>query len=325
MIDVIRHNVEKYCKQLPVIATEGMLRSRSDDWGWFVTRNYLLPFYIDKKFIFRRLVFTSEPLKREDSLTLDDEKAFLNEVVDYCKTHLKIDFIAKAQITAVFQSFPDDADIVPWGTMVVDLTKSEEELFNGFERKCRNIIRRSIKLGTTVEETDDLDLVYETVRNTLKRQKNSNLAPRSFFINLKKNLNNNIKYYIAKNNGKMQGVGVILFDNNKGYAYYAGSSERPVPGSINLMHYEIMKDLMKKGIKEYDFVGVRTNVQQDTKHAAIRRFKERFNPKLIEGYAFRVIIKPFKFALYNVAVKLYFASKGHKYSDPFEQIKHTSY
>ncbi len=325
MIELMRSNVEKHCKNLPVLAKEGMLKSRSDDWGWFVSDKFILPFYIDKRLIFKRMVFTTECHKLDDSATLEEEKTFLNNVVDYCKENTDIDFIAKAQSNAVFRTFPDGSDYVEWGTMVVDLNKSEDELFASFERKCRNIIRKSIDLGTTVEETDDVKLIYECIRDTLRRQNSPYLAQYKFFEELKNNLKDNVKFYIAKNKDTLQGVSVVLFDDKDGYYYYSGTAENSVPGSINLLQFEIMKDLMKKGIKKYDLVGVRLNVKKDSKYAAIRRFKERFKPELIEGFAFRVVLKPLKYAIFNVMIKIYFALKGMRYIDPIDQIKSDNY
>ncbi len=325
MVRVVTQEIEKYMEDIPVHAMEGMLKSRSDEYGWFVDEKFILPFFIDKRLIFRRMVFTSETIKRDPNATIEEEKAFLNEMVDLTKRKKMAHFISKAQSKAVFRTYPDAAEVVPWGTMVVDLDRSEEELFKSYESKCRNIIKKARKLGVTVEETDDIELVYKYLKDTFVRQNSPYIAPLSFFQNLVKNLPNNTKLFIAKAGEEVQGSTIVLYDKTHGYYEYSGSAANPVPGSINMLQDEIMKRLQKMGIKSYDMVGVRLNVKPGTKQAAIRRFKERFRPALVEGYAFRVVIDPMMFALHEIAIKSYFRLKGMRYKDPIEQIKTGDY
>ena len=47
---------------LPIFATENYLKSKSDDYGWFVTKEVILPFSIEKKLIFKRLIFSTETI-----------------------------------------------------------------------------------------------------------------------------------------------------------------------------------------------------------------------------------------------------------------------
>ncbi len=325
MIKVVKKEIENYIEDVPVHAMEGMLKSRSDEYGWFVDEKFVLPFFIDKRMIFRRMVFTSETIRRVEDATLEEEKAFLNAMVELSKREKLAHFISKAQSKAVFKTYPDEAEAVPWGTMVVDLDRSEEDLFKSYESKCRNIIKKARKLGVTVEETDDIDLVYKYLKDTFVRQNSPYIAPVTFFRNLVKNLPNNTKLFIAKSGDEVQGSTIVLYDKKHGYYEYSGSAANPVPGSINMLQDEIMKRLQKMGIKSYDMVGVRLNVKPGTKQAAIRRFKERFRPRLVEGYAFRVVLDPLMFALHEIAIKSYFRLKGMRYVDAIDQIKNNDY
>ena len=54
-----------------------------------------------------------------------------------------------------------------------DLTKSEEELFNGMESACRRCIRKAEKSGVTIEEAHDLafaDEYYEQLKDVFAKQ-----------------------------------------------------------------------------------------------------------------------------------------------------------
>ncbi len=326
MIEVVHKDIENYTDTLHVMAQEGSLKARSDDYGWFVSENYILPYFLDKRLIFTRMIFMTGSLPRKADLTKEDEKTFLNEMIEYVKTNMKnVDFIAKAQSVAVFHACPDGAECVPWGTYIIDIDKSEEEILASFEAKTRQGVRKGIKKGVTVETTNDLDLVFEVIKDTFTRQNSPYMASYDYFKKLYDNLKDNIKLYIAKADDKVQGVYIIAFDKKSAYSWYSGSAARMINGANNLLHYQIMVDMMKMGIKEFNLVGARLNVKPGTKYEGINKFKLGFKPKIEEGYAFRYIFHPLKFKLYNLTVKLYFKLKGMKYVDPIDQIRDNKY
>jgi len=326
MVEVIHHDVEKYIDNLHVMAKEGSLKARSDDYGWFVSDKYILPYFIDKRLIFKKMVFMTGCLPRVSGLTFEDEKKFLNDVITYIKNNMhEVDFIGKAQSVAVFHACPDGAECVPWGTYIIDLDKSEEEILASFEGKTRQGVRKGIKKGVTVETTDDLDLVFNVIKDTFTRQNSPYMASYDYFKRLYDNLKDNIKLYVAKADGKVQGVYIIAFDDESAYSWYSGSAARMVNGANNLLHYQIMVDMMKMGKKYFNLVGARLNVKPGTKYEGINKFKLGFKPSIEEGFAFRYIFKPWKFKLYNLAVKMYFMKKGMKYIDPIDQIKYNKY
>ena len=326
MVEVVHKDIEKFSDNLHAMAMEGSLKARSDDYGWFVSDKYILPYFIDKRLIFRKMVFMTGCLPRVEGVTPEDEKAFLDEVIDYVKKNMKeVDFIGKAQSVAVFNACPSGAECVPWGTYIIDLDKSEEEILASFEGKTRQGVRKGIKRGVTVETTDDIDMVYKVIKDTFERQNSPYMAQYDYFKNLYDNMKDHIKLYVAKADDEVQGVYIIAYDKESAYSWYSGSAARMVNGANNLLHYQIMVDMSKMGIKKFNLVGARLNVKPGTKYANINKFKLGFKPKIIEGYAFRYVFKPWKFALYNIAIKAYFKRKGMKYVDPIDQIKNNEY
>ena len=67
---------------LPFFAQKKYLASKSENYGWFVSDDFILPFIIYKKNIFKRLVFSTGVIERRISST-EKEKDFLNEIVKY--------------------------------------------------------------------------------------------------------------------------------------------------------------------------------------------------------------------------------------------------
>ncbi len=185
------------------------------------------------------MVFMTGCLLRTEGLTPEDEKAFLDDVIAYIKANMKeVDFIGKAQSVAVFHACLTGAECVPWGTYIIDLEgKSEEEILAGFEGKTRQGVRKGIKKGVTVETTDELDLVFNVIKDTFVRQNSPYMALYGYFKRLYDNLRDNVMLYVARADGEVQGVYIIAFDGESSYSWYSGSAARMVKGAYNLLHY----------------------------------------------------------------------------------------
>ena len=314
----IHNNIDM---DLPVFAMEAYLKSKSDKYGWFVTDNFILPFTIETKLIFKRLIFTTDTIYLNKSLTTLEEKEFLNEITIYCKENNICDFIFKAQSNAVFKTYPNDCDHVEWGTFEIDLNVSSDEIFSKYTSKTRNMVRKAIKTDVTVSTTKDIGIVYENIKNTFLRQ-NSLLYPSlSYLEKLQKNLDNNIEFFIAEHNNTIQGSAIIIYDDSRAYYIYGGSIPRPTPGSMNLLHFKIMEFFKEKNLEYYDFVGARLCTEEKSKIESLQKFKKSFGSTLKVGHAFRVIINPLKYKLFNLAVQSYFKLKKSTYIDPIDSIR----
>lgn len=310
---------------LPIVAKASYLATKSKEFGWFVSPLFILPFYLDKRSIFKRLVFSGDlfPLTEENSI--DAQRQFLNEMVKLCHHQKLCDFISKAQSNVLFSTFPDQSIHVPWGTHEVLLDKNDEELLASFHNHHKKVIRRAVKEGVTVTITHDPLIIYENIKETLVRQQLPYYPSLDYLKSLQSNCPDNIRFYVSKLNDEIQGCAVIVFDSARAYAMYAGSIPKPSSGSLNLMHFTIMAEMRDLGIPVYDFTGARINVKEGSKYEGIQTFKTRFGANLREGYAFRVVINPIKYFLFNLSAKLYLAAKGQKYKDPIDQILFNEY
>jgi lipid II:glycine glycyltransferase (peptidoglycan interpeptide bridge formation enzyme) len=97
---------------------------------------------------------------------------------------------------------------------------------------------------------------------------------------------------------------VIPFSHYSAYYVYGGSVPTPVTGANNMLHWEAIKQFRKLGVKRYDFVGVRINPEKGSKQEGLMMFKQRFGGQLIKGYMWKYAIRPIKFAVYSIAVRL---------------------
>jgi len=307
--------------KLPIFACESYLVCKSRCFGWFESNNFVIPFVIQKKIAFKWLTFTYKPLPKQPVLSKLEQKEFLQDIITFLKKNKICDFVNKAQSYVVFDIVPDSCDFIEYGTYKLEINKTNNEIIMGCSKTHRNKIRKAMRNGVSVKETDDVTLVYDLIKNTLKRSNSVFYPPIEYLTNLKRVIPNNVRFFIAEKLNIVQGVSVVVFDDFSGYYMYGGSKPSPISGANNLLHFEILKFLRDQGIYTYDFVGARINVQKGSKHEGIQRFKSGFGPKIQKGYTFRVVIKPFKYSLFRLSAKLYGFITGNKYNDVIDQVK----
>jgi len=306
--------------QMPILGQEKYLKSKSSEYGWFESNKLYISYYIDTTLNFKRMVFTTGVISYSD-VSKESENIFLNKLINFIKQEDICDFIYKAQGNVVFRNCPKEADCIGWGTYQVFLPKNKDELFNSFSGKSRNIIRKAIKEGVEVTLADNVNEVYINIKEMFERQNSFHTPSYEYLDYLFHNLPKNALLLVSKQDCIVQGSLVLVYDCNIAYAMYAGSIRTPKTGSLDLLHFEAMNLMLEKGVKKYDFVGTRLNIIKDSKQAGIDRFKRKFNPRLVEGYAFKVVLHPYKHFVYNLLVKIYFFMKGYKYVEFIEQIK----
>lgn len=300
---------------LPVFASQGFLSAKSKDYGWLEENDLILPFFVDKRLIFRRLIFTTAPLSKVGRMIdAAEEKQFLDNIVDYCRSVIKADFVAKPMANAIFGSLPRGSIAARYGTYVVDLGPSEEEIFSGFKSSTRTKIRKTANEGIVFEETSDIETIANLIRETFARSGDSALSPGLNFLQaMQRNLGDSVQFYVTRNSTDIQTCAVVVFDADQAYYYYGGSIDKPATGSAYLMHWETMRRMKRLGIKKYDFMGAAYKPKPDTKSYTLQEFKQRFNPKEISGYTFKVIFRPVKYAVFNMLARTSFMLKGGQY------------
>lgn len=308
------YKLHDHYDHIDIFATEEFLKSRSDAYGWFVTDKFILPFIVDKKFFFKRMIFTTACLSLKNDTSVADEKLFLDSVITTCKEENLCDFIYKAQANALFSVCPEHSECMEWGSYIVNIA-NPEHIFNHIHAKHRNRIRHAQKHGVVVQETDNIVQVHEMIKETFTRQKKLLYPSLEYLQKLQNNLCENIVFFEVTKDHKLQGVSVVIFDSTTAYCIYAGSTEKPFSGSLALMHYQAMRLFSHQKLKTYDFMGARIDVIKGSKFDGIQHFKKRFGAELQHGYAFQTVFKPLKFKFFNILVKLYFKIKGSEYED----------
>ncbi|MBE3144719.1 MAG: peptidoglycan bridge formation glycyltransferase FemA/FemB family protein [Planctomycetes bacterium] len=291
---------------LSIYASEKFLAAVSDEYGWlggydsFGEMRCLLPYTVVKKLNIRMARFRVETLPIGTMISIDEEKSFLNSVVQYLRS-IKADMIIPASTNSVFRTYPNGAIAAPYGTLIINLDLDENVLWNNLNPTYRKKIRNSIKKGVLIKTgLEYLEISQAIIRDTLRRSSLGFMS--SGALNqLVKGLGDNVKIFVAEYQGTIQGCTIFPFSGHSAYSLYGGRRTDAEAGAMNLLNWEAMRCFQRLRVRKFDFMGVRINPEPGSKQEGITTFKQRFGAHLLQGYLWKYPIHKLKYGLYNMA------------------------
>ena len=294
---------------LPIFASESFLKVVGDEYGWIGgidnsgKLRCILPYTVIRKSVFRMIRFRVETIPLGDGLDVREEKSFLNSVVGYFRS-IGADIIIPATTNTIFRTYPDGADVAPYGSYVIDLHQPEDILWGNVQKKTRQHINTAAEKGVTIRSgLEHLDEAYSLVVDTFKR---SNIPFMSYasFKQYMLGLGDNGEIMVADFQGVAQSYVVFAFSDYCAYAVYGGNIANQHQGAIKLLCWEAIQLFKKLGIKRFDFVGGRIDPDEGSKASAINVFKQHLGGKLIQGYMWKYPLRPVKSLAYTFGVRL---------------------
>jgi lipid II:glycine glycyltransferase (peptidoglycan interpeptide bridge formation enzyme) len=189
--------------------------------------------------------------------------------------------------------------------IIVDLTKSEEELWKDVNSKRRNEVRRATKEGTSFKVVDDLEslqVCYSILKEVYSRAKLP-LYNVDFFENLYKYLNGEAKLHVftAQYEEKIIGCMLALGYNGVLYDFYAGAkSEFYKKYPNDLIPWEVFLWGKHNGYHTFDFGGAG---KPDVPYK-VRDYKKQFGGELVNYGRFKLILNKPLYKLGELGVKL---------------------
>ena len=297
MVEVLKSD-EGLEGALPVVGTKAYLKSKSSRYGWFREGNLVLPFIVERRALFDRLVFTHQTICLAGSCTPSEEQAFLDQVVVAAR-ELGVDFIYQPLATAVFAEVPKGAVPASFGTYEVDLGLPMEKLWAQVHGKHRNVIKKAQEAGVEISESpDNLQTCHELIDATMKRNQKLSVSL-SELERFRENLGEHASFFVARKDGEAQGAAVLIWNpGHTAYYLYGGTTDTPFGGSMNLLHWKAMNEMKARGVRRYDFVGARLSPPPGSKLEGIQRFKQRFGATMRQGYLWKYPLKPLRYAAY---------------------------
>ena len=247
-------------------------------------------------------------------LSPEDEKQFLNEFVELVKKQKLAIRIVQSYSYAVFQSVPEGAVSCPFGTYIIDLTKSGNELFSLIDPKGRNKIRNAqkneVELKWGLDRINDFYMLY---KSTMERS-SMYVDPIEYFKEMTKCLGEqNILCGVSYVDNKPQAALFIPFTQYSGYYLHGAMAEKMAnPGAMDYLQWEAIRMLKAKGVKQYDFVGARLSDVKGTKLEGIQNFKKKFGGELMKGYLWKMDIDSLQCTVFDGLLKVNRTFKGAK-------------
>ena len=294
--------------QESIFATKEYLSALSNEFCWI--GGYLdgvcvcyIAFVIKHRLIFRYLAFQNSIVAIGNGYHPDMEKNFLESTVAYFATK-KIDFIVQPPTNVLFNSYPEKSAHIPFGSYVIDLEKSDDELWKNVHSKHRNVIRNAEKNGVVIHHSpEELNEAYAMISNTMRRDSRLFIEWEAFRA-IVEAFAGGVEIFIARKDDKIQGAAVFPHDDRRAYYLWGGSIEKPFSGAMNYLHWKAILHFKETGLTEYDLVGARLMTAAGSRLEGIQRFKERFGGVLRTGYLWRYVYNPFKWELYHFLLRL---------------------
>lgn len=170
-------------------------------------------------------------------------------------------------------------------TVIIDLTKSEDELLANMRRQTRYEVRRADKLGIKVESGNSEELFDEFHRAQVITAERQHFVPpdKKTLLAEKEAFGDNARIYVAKTeDGQPIAYGLILVSGAEGEYYEAASTElnHKLPGAYAIQ-WQVMKDLKEKGIKRYNLWGIAPPNQPHHRYAGVTTFKTGFGGEIV--------------------------------------------
>ena len=294
---------------MSIYVSEPFLKAVGDEYGWIGgiddsgKLRCVLPYTVIQKAIFRMVRFRVETIPLGEEIEVEEEKSFLNSAVEYFRS-IGADMIIPATTNTIFRTYPDGAVVAPYGTYIIDLNQPEDTLWGNLSASHRRKVRLAMKQGVQIRSgMEHIETAYAMVRDTFKRSSIPFMNYDAFKCMIS-GLGENVRIFVADYQGVVQGCTVIPFSRHSAYYVYGGSIPKPITGATNLLHWEAIRQFREFGVKRYDFVGVRINPEKGSKQEGLMMFKQRFGGQLVQGYMWKYSLRPLKFGLYSLAVRL---------------------
>ena len=171
-------------------------------------------------------------------------------------------------------------------TVIIDLTKPEDELLANMRRQTRYEVRRAAKQGITVEKSQSEEIFKEFRKVQAETAKRQGLVPPNLktLMAEREAFGDNIAIYVAKTDeGKPIAYGMIIKDGKEGDYYEAASTElnRKMPGAYALL-WQVMKDLKAEGYERFNLWGIAPAGQPNHRYAGVTTFKTGFGGEVVE-------------------------------------------
>ncbi len=194
-------------------------------------------------------------------------------------------------------------------TRVIDLTSSEDDIFQQFASQGRYLIRQAQKQNLKVIEEKSIDNFYNLLIETTNRNQ-FHANSREYYATLLNEISaDNLKIWTVVLNNQPVASIIVTFANNTATYYYGASSSRPEHrklASTYFLQWHAIKHAKNQGYKYYDLMGVAPPHVKTHRLTGVSQFKSKFGGKIIEFTpATDIILHPIRYLCFYLYKKLF--------------------
>ena len=191
-------------------------------------------------------------------------------------------------------------EIQPTKTLILDITKPEEELLSRIHPKTRYNIRLAQKKGVTVEQSSEkIDDFLRLSKETAKRDK-FHLHPQEYYQKMLEVLGSKgmVKLFLAKYQNQIIAANLVcFFSQTATYLHGAADYNFRQLMAPHLLQWQAICQAKSQGLKYYDFRGI-----DEEKWPGVTRFKKGFTGQEISyPGSFDLIFQPIWYRVYYLA------------------------
>lgn len=271
---------------------------------------FILPYILQRQRIFCYVQLQSATVCLDPATTPDDEKEFLNSAARFLREN-SVDFIVQPTVNSLFRTYPDHAVHVPYGSYVLDLSLSEQELWNAMHIRHRQSVKAAAKAQLKiVEDIGHLNEAHRLIAESLGRSGLEGYE-RESFTRMISGLGDRVRVFTGWQGDACVCSAVIPFSRYAASYLYGGRSGQANQGAHHLLHWEAIRAFKAMGVARYDFHGARLNPAPGSKQESIGKFKARFGSRMETGYLWKLPLRPLKCLAYRKALGFRSWMQGH--------------
>lgn len=203
------------------------------------------------------------------------------------------------------------ADVEPSTTLVLDLTKSIDELRSSLSKTHRNRINTGPKRGIHIKRSTDLNNIKDFLRlmhDTASHSKIKN-HPDWYFEKMAQSLIHQgiASYYIATVENTPASISLVYDWGDTRYYAYTGNDQvlnrQYDVGVSNL--WQMIVDAKQDGKKYFDFWGIAPEGAKDHPWAGLTAYKKSFGGDVVSSLGtYDIVVNKTKYRLYSTYKKL---------------------
>jgi len=182
------------------------------------------------------------------------------------------------------------------GTFIIDLRKSEKEIWASLEKRCRYSIKRAQKLGIKISKTNNefSPILYYKIHLETAKRLNMSPNPLNFYLSIWRNLTDRFADFFFAFFDNKPIAGVIIFKyRDLAYLYSSGLLEEyRSTNAMNLLIWNLMLDLKHDGFKFLDLLFHPGKNDIKSPEHGLYLFKRSFGGKEVPVYHYEKLFSP---------------------------------